>query len=147
MSDDLARFAAIGRLYGVDGLKRLSQAHVCVIGLGGVGCWAVEALARTGIGQLTLVDLDEVCLSNMNRQIHALDDTIGRSKALVLAERVAKAGLSVKATLCERRDGGEVVRCPHADRCSYLNQWASLDAAPQLRFEAATYLTPQSLGQ
>ncbi len=90
MSDDATRFGAIGRLYGVDGLKRLSQAHVCVIGLGGVGSWTVEALARTGIGQLTLVDLDEVCLSNVNRQIQALDDTIGRSKALVLAERVAR---------------------------------------------------------
>ena len=90
MPDYEARFGAIGRLYGVDGLKRLSEAHVCVIGLGGVGSWAVEALARTGIGKLTLIDMDEVCLSNVNRQLHALDGTVGRSKAVLLAERVAK---------------------------------------------------------
>ncbi len=90
MPDYEARFGAIGRLYGVDGLKRLAEAHVCVIGLGGVGSWAVEALARTGIGKLTLIDMDEVCLSNVNRQLHALDGTIGRSKAVLLAERVAK---------------------------------------------------------
>ena len=84
MPDYEARFGAIGRLYGVDGLKRLSEAHVCVIGLGGVGSWAVEALARTGIGKLTLIDMDEVCLSNVNRQLHALDGTIGRSKAVLL---------------------------------------------------------------
>lgn len=90
MSDYEARFGGIARLYGADGLKRLAEAHVCVIGLGGVGCWVVEALARTGVGKLTLVDMDEVCLSNVTRQLHALDDTIGRSKARLLADRVAK---------------------------------------------------------
>jgi len=90
MSDYETRFGAIGRLYGVEGLKRLAEAHVCVIGLGGVGSWTVEALARTGIGKLTLIDMDEVCLSNVNRQIHAMDETVGRSKAVLLAERVAK---------------------------------------------------------
>jgi tRNA A37 threonylcarbamoyladenosine dehydratase len=88
MSDFDTRFGALARLYGVEGLARIRSAHVCVIGLGGVGSWTVEALARSGIGALTLVDLDEVCLSNVNRQIHALDDTVGRSKASVLAERV-----------------------------------------------------------
>ena len=90
MSDYEARFGGIARLYGAEGLRRLASSHVCVIGLGGVGCWVVEALARTGIGKLTLVDMDEVCLSNVTRQLHALDDTIGRSKAGLLAERVAK---------------------------------------------------------
>ena len=90
MSEYAARFGGIARLYGAAGLERLAGAHVCVIGLGGVGCWVVEALARTGIGKLTLVDMDEVCLSNVTRQLHALDDTIGRSKAELLAERVAK---------------------------------------------------------
>lgn len=89
MSDYETRFGAIGRLYGRSGLERIRKGHVCVIGLGGVGSWAVEALARSGIGALTLVDMDEVCLSNVNRQIHALDATVGRSKAAVLAERVA----------------------------------------------------------
>lgn len=89
MSDYEARFGAIGRLYGTEGLQRLRSAHICVIGLGGVGSWVVEALARSGVGYLTLVDMDEVCLGNVNRQIHAMNGTVGRSKAVVLAERVA----------------------------------------------------------
>lgn len=90
MSDYEIRFGAIGRLYGEAGLARIRAAHVCVIGLGGVGSWAVEALARSGVGALTLVDMDEVCLSNVNRQVHALDTTVGRAKAEVLAERVGQ---------------------------------------------------------
>ncbi|MGK0456958.1 MAG: tRNA A37 threonylcarbamoyladenosine dehydratase [Zhongshania aliphaticivorans] len=101
MSDYEARFAGIARLYGTEGLKRLAGAHVCVIGLGGVGCWVVEALARTGIGRLTLVDMDEVCLSNVTRQLHALDDTIGRSKAALLADRVAKISPHCEVTVEE----------------------------------------------
>lgn len=89
MSSYEARFGALGRLYGAAGLAHIRRAHVAVVGLGGVGSWLVEALARSGVGALTLVDLDEVCLSNINRQIHALDATVGRSKAEVLAERVA----------------------------------------------------------
>src|ERR1035437_134408 len=73
------RFGGIGRLYGKEGLERSRRAHVCVIGLGGVGSWAVEALARSGIGELTLVDLDDVCISNVNRQLHALDGACGPS--------------------------------------------------------------------
>jgi tRNA A37 threonylcarbamoyladenosine dehydratase len=82
------RFGGIGRLVGTDALARLRSARVAVVGLGGVGSWAVEALARSGIGHLTLIDLDEVCLSNVNRQLPALDGTLGRFKAEVLAERV-----------------------------------------------------------
>jgi tRNA A37 threonylcarbamoyladenosine dehydratase len=90
MSDYETRFSGIGRLYGVEGLARIRAAHVSVVGLGGVGSWVVEALARSGIGGLTLVDMDEVCLSNVNRQIHAMDGTVGRSKASALAERVQR---------------------------------------------------------
>lgn len=87
--DDAAqRFGGVARLYGRGALARLAAAHVCVIGLGGVGSWTVEALARSGIGALTLVDLDDLCVTNVNRQIHALEGTIGRPKAEVLAERV-----------------------------------------------------------
>lgn len=82
------RFDGLGRLLGTAGLDALSKARVCVIGLGGVGSWTVEGLARSGVGGLTLVDLDDVCLSNVNRQLPAMDGTIGRSKAEVLAERV-----------------------------------------------------------
>jgi len=82
------RFGALGRLYGEAGLNRLRQAHVCVVGLGGVGSWAVEALARSGVGQLTLVDLDDVCISNVNRQLHALEGEFGKPKVEVMARRV-----------------------------------------------------------
>lgn len=89
LSDDhVRRFGAVGRLIGRDALERLAATHVCVIGLGGVGSWTVEALARSGVGALTLVDLDEVCVTNINRQLPALTDTVGRPKATVLAERV-----------------------------------------------------------
>jgi tRNA threonylcarbamoyladenosine dehydratase len=83
-----ARFGSLGRLFGAGALRRLRQAHVGVIGLGGVGSWAVEALARSGIGELTLVDLDDICISNTNRQLHALDGTWGQPKVEVLATRV-----------------------------------------------------------
>ena len=82
-----ARFAGVDRLYGRGSVARLQQRHVCVVGLGGVGSWAVEALARSGVGRMTLVDADEVCLSNTNRQLHALEGQYGRGKAEVLAER------------------------------------------------------------
>ena len=88
MSDFDFRFGGIARLYGTAALSRFRSAHVMVVGIGGVGSWVVEALARSGIGRLTLVDLDEVCVSNINRQLHALDSTVGRSKVEVMVERV-----------------------------------------------------------
>jgi len=87
-SDYLDRFGGVGRLVGRDGLERLRAAHVCVVGVGGVGSWTVEGLARSGVGALTLVDLDDVCVTNVNRQLPALDGAIGRPKVDVLAERV-----------------------------------------------------------
>lgn len=84
----LERFGGIGRLYGRSGLERLQASHVCVVGVGGVGSWTVEALVRSGVGALTLVDLDDVCVTNVNRQLPALDGHIGRPKITVLAERV-----------------------------------------------------------
>jgi tRNA A37 threonylcarbamoyladenosine dehydratase len=83
------RFGGVARLYGRAGLERLTRAHVCVVGVGGVGSWTVEALARTGIGAITMIDLDEVCITNVNRQLPAMEGTLGRPKVTVLAERVA----------------------------------------------------------
>ena len=82
------RFGGIARLYGQAALERFLAARVAVIGVGGVGSWAVEALARSGIGRLTMVDLDEICLTNVNRQLHAMDGQIGRQKTEAMAERV-----------------------------------------------------------
>ncbi|RMT82836.1 ThiF protein [Pseudomonas viridiflava] len=88
MSAEDPRFAGIARLYGIEGLERLRAAHVAVVGIGGVGSWAAEALARSGVGEISLFDMDDVCVSNSNRQLHALDNTIGRPKVEVMAERI-----------------------------------------------------------
>lgn len=82
------RFSGIARLYGQQALCCFSQAHICVIGLGGVGSWAAEALARTGIGAITLIDMDEVCVTNTNRQLVALRSRVGQAKTRVMAERI-----------------------------------------------------------
>lgn len=84
----LQRFAGIGRLYGQQALHLFARSHFCVIGIGGVGSWAAEALARTGIGAITLIDMDDVCVTNINRQIHAMQGTIGQPKIEVMRERI-----------------------------------------------------------
>ena len=88
-ADLLRRFGGLERLYGVAGAQRIRAAHVAVIGIGGVGSWAAEALARSGVGHLTLIDMDHVAESNINRQIHALSTTLGQAKVLAMAERIA----------------------------------------------------------
>lgn len=84
------RFGGIARLYGAAALERFRHAHVCVVGVGGVGSWVVEALARSAIGNITMIDLDNLAESNINRQIHALTDTLGKAKVTALAERIAQ---------------------------------------------------------
>lgn len=81
------RFAGVDRLYGLGAVERLSHSAVAVVGMGGVGSWVVEALARSGVGRLLLIDADDICLSNTNRQLPALDGQYGRNKAVVMAER------------------------------------------------------------
>ena len=83
------RFGGVGRLYGADGGSRLRAAHVCVVGIGGVGSWAAEALARTGVGRITLIDMDHVAESNVNRQIQAISDTLGMAKIDAMRQRIA----------------------------------------------------------
>lgn len=82
------RFGGLARLYGQDGALRIRQSHVAVIGVGGVGSWAVEALARCGLEAITLIDLDHVSESNINRQIQALDATLGQAKVSAMRERI-----------------------------------------------------------
>lgn len=88
MSNYQLRFGGIARLYGIQGAEIIQQANICVIGIGGVGSWVAEALARTGVGHMTLIDLDDICTTNVNRQIHATTDTVGESKTEVMAERI-----------------------------------------------------------
>lgn len=83
------RFGGLRRLYGVEGAQRIFDAHVVVVGIGGVGSWSVEALARSGVRRLTLIDLDHVSESNINRQIHALEPTLGQAKVEAMRERIA----------------------------------------------------------
>lgn len=84
----LHRFFRTELLIGTEGLERLRQSSVALVGLGGVGSYAAEALCRAGIGRITIVDFDDICLTNVNRQLHALDGTVGRSKTGVMAERL-----------------------------------------------------------
>lgn len=95
------RFGGIARLYGDAGLKRFQDAHVCVIGVGGVGSWIVEALARSAIGAITMIDLDNLAESNVNRQLHALTDTLGQAKVYALAERIKQINPTCRVTQVE----------------------------------------------
>lgn len=82
------RFGGIARLYGTSALMQLHNSHLLIIGIGGVGSWVAEALARSGVGAITLMDLDDICITNTNRQVHARQQTIGQSKTLVMQERL-----------------------------------------------------------
>lgn len=95
------RFGGIARLYGGATLQRFGQAHVCVVGVGGVGSWAVEALARSGVGALTLVDLDNVAESNVNRQLPALTAEFGKAKVTALHERILQINPACRVTEIE----------------------------------------------
>lgn len=101
MSDYQLRFGGISRLYGNNGANALQQAHFCVIGIGGVGSWVAEAFARNGVGQLTLIDLDDLCVTNINRQIHALTETVGLSKVDVMADRIKQINPECQVNVIE----------------------------------------------
>ncbi len=126
------RFGGLSRLFGASGAQRIRHAHIAVVGIGGVGSWAVEALARSGVGHLTLIDMDHLSESNINRQIHAVDATLGQSKVLAMRERV----LSINPT-CE-------VTC--IDEFVDVDNWPSIlpegvdaviDACDQVRAKTA----------
>lgn len=128
------RFGGIARLHGTEALARLTAAHVCVVGIGGVGSWAAEALARSGIGHLTLIDLDHVAESNINRQIHALEQTLGQAKVLAMRERVAAIHPDCRVDLVE-----DFITPENVDelipRCDVM-----IDAIDQVRAKAALIL-------
>ncbi|MGF6147274.1 Probable adenylyltransferase/sulfurtransferase MoeZ [Kingella potus] len=126
------RFAGIARLYGEPALQRFSQAHVCVVGLGGVGSWAAEALARSGIGALTLIDLDNVAESNTNRQIHALTDNFGKAKTTALAERILQINPACRVGEIEDFVGEDNLHTLFRRPYSFV-----IDAIDQVRAKAA----------
>ena len=100
-TDHARRFGGVARLYGPSGAERLRNASVCVVGVGGVGSWALEALARCGVGQLAAVDLDMVAESNTNRQIHALGNIYGKAKVDAMAERIQAINPDCNVTCIE----------------------------------------------
>jgi tRNA A37 threonylcarbamoyladenosine dehydratase len=101
LADLERRFSGLDRLWGAAAAAKVRRAHVVVVGVGGVGSWCVEALARTGVGQLTLIDLDQVAESNINRQIQALSSTLGMAKITALKERIAEINPDCQVNLIE----------------------------------------------
>ncbi len=120
MDDYNERFGGIARLYGTAGLEKLRAAHVAVIGVGGVGSWTAEALARSGVGNLTLVDLDEVCVTNTNRQIHALEGAIGKAKVDELSARISKINPDCKVITRQKFFTEETAESILKDGFNYL---------------------------
>lgn len=104
-ADYSQRFAGISRLYnakyGDNVLDTLKASHICVIGIGGVGSWAVEALARSGVGQISMIDMDDICISNTNRQIHTLVDNIGQLKTEVMKTRLEQINPEIKVQIID----------------------------------------------
>lgn len=101
MSDYENRFGGIKRLYGSNAITKFKESHICVIGIGGVGSWVAEALARSGIGELTLIDMDDICVTNTNRQVHALSDTIGEMKIEAMAKRCRQINPDIKVNIVD----------------------------------------------
>ncbi len=134
MSNGVDRFSGIERLYGADGAEQIRAMHVCVIGLGGVGSWAVEALVRSGVGALTLIDYDEICATNINRQVHALDSSIGRKKIVVMSERVSEINPACRCTIVEDfiTDRNLFEHLPVAGGLDFV-----IDAIDSIKFKAA----------
>lgn len=131
--DFARRFGGIARLYGERALERFRAAHVCVIGVGGVGSWIVEALARSAVGHLTLIDLDNVAESNINRQIQALTSTVGMPKIEALRERIAQINPFCKVTLVEDFiDPDNIPQMVGTDRFDYV-----VDAIDSVKAKAA----------
>lgn len=126
------RFGGLARLYGASGAERISRAHVVVVGIGGVGSWTAEALARSGVGRLTLVDLDHVAESNINRQVHALDSTLGMAKVQAMRERIGQINPSCQVQVHE-----EFAEEGNLDSILPEDASALVDACDQVRAKVA----------
>jgi tRNA A37 threonylcarbamoyladenosine dehydratase len=126
------RFGGVSRLYGADGAERLRHASVCIVGIGGVGSWSAEALARTGVGRITVVDLDMVAESNTNRQIHALGEIYGKAKVDAIGERIRSINPDCEVTCIE-----DFVTPDNVGSILEHNYSAVIDAIDQVRAKAA----------
>ena len=126
------RFGGVGRLYGAGALQRFRTARVAVVGIGGVGSWAAEALARSAIGRIALIDLDMVAESNVNRQIHALDGAFGKAKTDAMAERIRTINAACRVETIEDFVTPENVAALIGRDFDYV-----VDAIDQVRTKAA----------
>ncbi|MDO4696873.1 MAG: tRNA threonylcarbamoyladenosine dehydratase [Neisseria sp.] len=126
------RFGGISRLYGQTALDVFARSHVCVVGVGGVGSWSVEALARSGIGKLTLIDLDNIAESNVNRQLHALTDDFGKAKVTALHERILQINPQCEVTEIEDFVDESNLETLFANGFDFV-----IDAIDQIRIKAA----------
>jgi tRNA A37 threonylcarbamoyladenosine dehydratase len=132
MSEYDHRFEGLQRLYGSEAYGLLPQLHMAVIGIGGVGSWAAEALARSGIGTLTLVDYDEIAPGNINRQIHALDDTLGRKKIEVMAERIRQINPDCRINAID-----DFINMDNLEDLLSVGYDCVIDAIDSIKFKAA----------
>jgi tRNA A37 threonylcarbamoyladenosine dehydratase len=140
--DMARRFAGVRRLYGEAAEQRFMAAHVCVVGVGGVGSWAVEALARSRIGQLTLIDLDVVSESNTNRQIQALEGEYGKAKVIAMAERVQAINPQCRVHCIE-----DFVSSDNVAALLTPDMNVIIDATDQTRAKAAMIVCCRELGR
>ena len=131
-ADISRRFGGIGRLYGDSALKSFQHTRICIIGIGGVGSWVVEALARSGIGALTMIDMDHVAESNVNRQLHALSSTLGKSKIIAMSERVFEINPYCRVDLIDDFVSVDNVRELLSEGYDYI-----IDCADNFRVKAA----------
>ena len=138
---DARRFGGIARLYGASGFARIRAAHAVVVGIGGVGSWAAESLARSGIGRLTLIDLDVVAESNLNRQAHATLANLGRNKVDAMQERVASFAPDCAVTLVDDFVTPDNVAVLIPADASFV-----IDAIDQVRAKAALIVHCRRLG-
>jgi len=133
-SDYDTRFGGVQRLYGRHAATRIRAMRVCVIGMGGVGSWAVEALARSGVEDLTLIDYDAICPTNINRQVHALDSSVGDKKIAAMAQRVQQINPECRCTLVDDfiSDRNLFDHLPPDQPFDYV-----IDAIDSIKFKAA----------
>ncbi len=140
--DYLHRFGGIARLYGQAALPVFAKAKVAIVGVGGVGSWVVEALARTGIGALTLIDMDDICVTNTNRQLPAMTGTFGQPKVAVLAERVRQISPE-----CQLHAVPEFLVASNADRLfGEVGLDLIVDAVDDTKIKALLIAKAKSLG-
>lgn len=114
------RFSGISRIYGAQALSLFNRSHICIVGIGGVGSWVAETLARTGFGEFTLIDLDEVAATNINRQIHALSSSIGQSKVKIMQQRILDINPEAKVHTLEDFVGYENLELLMSETYDYV---------------------------